>query len=281
MMGAILVSGSGVVDGDCALSPRDVVRQYPQGAYTTALVLDHHDVVDWDLHLQRLVKNVEHLHTQRPPSFHKLMQWCRDHQGDLPALLEARVQPQVAAALCALAAVPSGTAQSQPSMLTVIVSEVTGGWDSCTTPPVETVVYCAHVPPSAESVPVTVMVHGAPRHWAHAKHCQWVVDRRALEDIKPPEVSEIILSSAEGELVEGLVSNFYVVTPRNGVEPISCNDPIQDFELHTSGPSQPALLGITQQRILQACADIGLQVKLSAPMMADRYTWQEAFITNW
>lgn len=72
----------------------------------------------------------------------------------------------------------------------------------------------AHMPTSWHVVLACpqVLVHGSPRRWAHAKHCQWVLDRRQLEAAKPPGCSEVLLLDDQGHLVEGLASNFYVVT---------------------------------------------------------------------
>jgi branched-subunit amino acid aminotransferase/4-amino-4-deoxychorismate lyase len=40
---------------------------------------------------------------------------------------------------------------------------------------------------------------------------QWVRDRMGLEQLKPPDVNEIILHADDGALLEGTQTNFYVI----------------------------------------------------------------------
>jgi hypothetical protein len=56
-----------------------------------------------------------------------------------------------------------------------------------------------------------VVARGSPRPWARAKHCEWVLQRRALEAFRPADAAEVILLDGDGGLLEGLVSNFFVV----------------------------------------------------------------------
>jgi hypothetical protein len=184
-----------------------------------------------------------------------------------------------------------------------------------------------------------VVVAGAPRPLAQAKHCNWVLQRQSLEKLKQQGFDEVILQDASsGALLEGLASNFYVVanaaslpassraatSSSSASSSSSClyategslaaaaaadgvtgNEPLkpallESFEsdpgsssntaaaaslteglvLMTTGATEAALWGITQQRVLQACAAIGLQVELQPPLPVDLSAWQEAFLTN-
>ena len=59
--------------------------------------------------------------------------------------------------------------------------------------------------------PVRVEVRGLPRSNARAKDSEWVRRRRALEASKPADANEVVLSSPDGRLMEGLSSNFFAV----------------------------------------------------------------------
>ena len=65
-----------------------------------------------------------------------------------------------------------------------------------------------HTPPQD---PVAVAVLGPPRQLPEAKDSAWVTTRAPLERAKPPGVSEALLATARGALVEGLVTNLFVV----------------------------------------------------------------------
>jgi hypothetical protein len=187
----------------------------------------------------------------------------------------------------------------------------------------------------APDAPVEVLVAGRPRRWAHAKHCQWVLDRRQLEALKGPTTAEVVLAGGRGELLEGLASNVFVVATAEaggegagaggsapGAQPqgagcegagaggsaqgAGCDEagdsgraqgaapgaghdsskqgapePLRGVVLLTNSPGDAALAGITQRRVVEAAAAVGLAVELRAPRMAERGRWLEAFTTNW
>jgi hypothetical protein len=128
----------------------------------------------------------------------------------------------------------------------------------------------------------------------------------------------VVLAGAEGQLLEGLVSNFFVIatvaagtaagaatvadTQQQGqqgslqhlkhqqlrgeqqqeqLQQEDSAEQLEDLVLITNGPHEAALLGVTQQRVLQAAALLGLRVVLAAPTAETKGLWKEAFITNW
>ena len=70
--------------------------------------------------------------------------------------------------------------------------------------------HCAVLPP-IPSPPIKVEIRGSPRSNAKAKDSEWVRDRKHLEDLKPPDVNEIILHDEKGALFEGSQTNFYAI----------------------------------------------------------------------
>jgi hypothetical protein len=85
--------------------------------------------------------------------------------------------------------------------------------------------------PPIPSPPIKVEIRGAPRHNAKAKDSNWVRwgfpanrphhamgphtpagrDRKWLEDLKPPDVNELVLRNEDGLLLEGTQTNFYAI----------------------------------------------------------------------
>ena len=63
-------------------------------------------------------------------------------------------------------------------------------------------------------------IRGAPRSNAEAKDSEWVRQRQGLMASKPQDVNELLLAGADGTILEGLSSNFFVV---------------MDGALHTAG----------------------------------------------
>jgi len=56
-----------------------------------------------------------------------------------------------------------------------------------------------------------LQVRGAPRSNAEAKDSEWVRQRQGLVASKPQDVNELLLADADGTILEGLSSNFFVI----------------------------------------------------------------------
>jgi len=52
---------------------------------------------------------------------------------------------------------------------------------------------------------------------AKAKDSEWVRQRKAWESSKPAGVNEVLLVTPEGQLLEGLTSNFFVLDSQGAV----------------------------------------------------------------
>lgn len=135
---------------------------------------------------------------------------------------------------------------------------------------------------------------GGPRALAQAKHCAWAVERRPLEQLKAEAgVDEVVLSDEAGVLLEGLVSNFYVIADAAALAAGGAGvdsqqqqqrggaDALGGLVLLTTGAHHAALPGVTQQRVTAAAARIGLRVLLQPACAGQQGAWREAFITNW
>ncbi|GLC43289.1 hypothetical protein PLESTF_000413700 [Pleodorina starrii] len=89
-----------------------------------------------------------------------------------------------------------------------------GGSGSGSGPTAHIAVYCKAVqpPPYGPEHAVQAAVLGRPRSLPGAKACSWVRERRGYEERKPPEAAEVLLADASGRILEGLTTNFCVVT---------------------------------------------------------------------
>ena len=73
--GGIVQLTNGHRVGEQPTNLRDFLLEAPRGAYTTALVNDGFSIVDWALHLVRLVKSIAALHASIPHYFDAYYRW--------------------------------------------------------------------------------------------------------------------------------------------------------------------------------------------------------------
>ncbi|WIA11574.1 hypothetical protein OEZ85_011680 [Tetradesmus obliquus] len=171
-------------------SPQTLLKQHRQWSYTTALARQGCLVVDWQLHLQRLIRNAQLLGQQRPPTYAKFLAWLEEQQDTAAATaaLDAAVRPQVAQALQMLTSADQQQQQQQEvqAMVTVLVRDpqhdISESQPGC--PPLSVLVWAKQVPPAAASSPAKLLVAGGPRELAQAKHCGWALQRQPLEQLK-------------------------------------------------------------------------------------------------
>eukprot|EP00743_Colponemidia_sp_Colp-15_P008516 GILK01009263.1.p1 GENE.GILK01009263.1~~GILK01009263.1.p1 ORF type:complete len:342 (+),score=21.17 GILK01009263.1:90-1028(+) len=110
---------------------------------------------------------------------------------------------------------------------------------------------------------IDVQVFGSPRDHPSAKLSSWLRQRRPLEEAKLTGVSEVLLASEEGEITEGLVSNFFVV-----IDGVVCTARVG------------ILPGSTRHVVADLCSLHNIPIRFEAPSLATASSWQEAFISN-
>eukprot|EP00897_Mesotaenium_endlicherianum_P010042 jgi/Mesen1/9066/ME000578S08319 len=134
----------------------------------------------------------------------------------------------------------------------------------------------------------TVVALGPGRALAQAKFSEWVATRKVLEQCKPADAAEVLLSTDGDALLEGLVTNFFVIAARlpgeTGGEPSpagqDAQSPWKGLELQTASVDAGVLPGVIRHEVLRACERLGLPVRQVAPLWSQRDTWRAAFITN-
>jgi branched-subunit amino acid aminotransferase/4-amino-4-deoxychorismate lyase len=90
---------------------------------------------------------------------------------------------------------------------------------------------------------------------------RWVEERKCFVD---PALEETLLLDPAGQVLEGSQTNFFAV--ERGPVLVTAKDGV--------------LLGTVRASVLEACAALGIAVRLQAPGVGDVHEWQECFISS-
>ncbi|KAL6123826.1 hypothetical protein ACLB2K_076343 [Fragaria x ananassa] len=121
-------------------------------------------------------------------------------------------------------------------------------------------------------------VVGRGRDVAAAKYSDWVRIRKPLERLRPPSGTELLLSNDGDRILEGSVSNFFVVCRKEDNE--AKEQTIDCFEVQTAPISDGVLPGIIRQLVIEVCLSKGIPFREVAPLWSEHEFWEEAFITS-
>lgn len=123
---------------------------------------------------------------------------------------------------------------------------------------------------------------GPPRQVPIGKDSAWVKQRHYLEKMRPESNTEIVLCTQDGRLLEGLVTNLYVIQKIQHVHKSSSSSPCgsEDYAVYTAQVEEGVVWGTMRKMVLFVCERIGLTVKEEAPKMSERHMWEEAFLSN-
>ncbi|GAU23722.1 hypothetical protein TSUD_46520 [Trifolium subterraneum] len=127
-------------------------------------------------------------------------------------------------------------------------------------------------------------VGGYGRNVAAAKYSDWVRIRKTLEKLRPPSVTELLLSNDGNQILEGCVTNFFVVCRKDsgsddGNVPYDYGNK-NNFEVQTAPINDGVLPGIIRQLVLEVCRNEGIPFREVAPSWSKHEIWEEAFITS-
>ncbi|CAA3033690.1 uncharacterized protein LOC111376373 isoform X1 [Olea europaea subsp. europaea] len=128
-------------------------------------------------------------------------------------------------------------------------------------------------------------VVGPGRDVANAKYSDWVRLRKSLEKLRPPSITELLLSNDGDRILEGCLTNFFVICLKDNNEDNNFAEKkgLQTFrsvEIQTAPVADGILPGVIRQVITQICLQIGIPLREVAPSWSQRELWVEAFITN-
>ncbi|KAL4458562.1 hypothetical protein ABPG75_013427 [Micractinium tetrahymenae] len=299
--------------------PKQFVLDNPRGAYTTIWVRCSGgsdvsgragsssstaplELVDWATHLERLVRSLRAMHKELQGCYARYYAWLKGNPDPEPKALQRLLGPPV---WQALAAAEQAHAAAQHLMLIVVLPPDDGS------PCGLEVRVLAHPCSPPGSSPCAAVVLGGPRRVPEGKDSGWVADRQPLEQLRDAAggaaSDEVLLCTADGRLLEGLVTNFFAVTceaashgaseeaAAAGVEERRGGDAAAPswsgggcpgtpepaaVTVWTAGVGDGVVWGTVRARVLQACRTLGYAVREEAPSAQSRHAWSEAFITN-
>uniref|UniRef100_A0A0D9VEC8 Uncharacterized protein n=1 Tax=Leersia perrieri TaxID=77586 RepID=A0A0D9VEC8_9ORYZ len=135
-----------------------------------------------------------------------------------------------------------------------------------------------YVPPVFGEVGARLAVAGRGRDAAAAKM------RKGMEKMRPPGVTELLLTNDGDRILEGSITNFFVVCRREGEhslnEPLSVEIMANEFEVQTAPLGDGILPGIIRQIVIEVCHDIGIPFREVSPSWSKHKLWEEAFVTS-
>ncbi|KAK8691842.1 hypothetical protein V6N13_075337 [Hibiscus sabdariffa] len=125
---------------------------------------------------------------------------------------------------------------------------------------------------------------GRGRDISDAKYSDWVRLRKPLEKLRPHSVTELLLSNDGDRILEGCITNFFVICQidKSEAEGKYMNDygNAYSVEVQTAPISDGVLPGVIRQLVIEVCRIKGIPVREVAPSWERHQLWEEAFVTN-
>ncbi|KMS95531.1 hypothetical protein BVRB_007380 isoform A [Beta vulgaris subsp. vulgaris] len=122
------------------------------------------------------------------------------------------------------------------------------------------------------------------RDFAEAKYSDWARLRKPLEMLRPPSVTELLMSDNGDRILEGTITNFFVVRFKEKVEAKETsliNDGgLLSYEVQTAPVNDGVLPGVIRQLVIEICLREGIAIREVSPSWSERDYWEEAFVTN-
>uniref|UniRef100_A0A7N0V5W4 Class IV aminotransferase n=1 Tax=Kalanchoe fedtschenkoi TaxID=63787 RepID=A0A7N0V5W4_KALFE len=123
-------------------------------------------------------------------------------------------------------------------------------------------------------------VVGCGRDVAAAKYSDWARLRKPLMKMKPPSATELLLTNDGNHILEGCVTNFFVVCRKDLSEMRRTTFLNHSYEVQTAPICDGVLPGIIRQVVIEVCAVNDIPLQEVAPSWSERESWEEAFVTS-
>lgn len=261
------------------------LRSQPPGAYTATRSSNNSSLLlFWARHLERLAQSVKLVSKEMPLLFPNDPAKLLDFDDQLKFMVQSSLSIGLKEALAIrkddeellVMAFITGAAEDHAENTH---SNEHAGFEVC-------VHISRYLPinPDVANSGIQVAVMGLGRDLPNAKHSEWVRSRQALEKRRPKDVTEIILSNDGDLLLEGLVTNFFVVS--RGKEMVIKTKTStgeekkrENFVLQTA-PLRGVLPGVIRKLIVEICDEQGIPFEESPPSWHGRHSWVESFTTN-
>ncbi|KAI5648788.1 hypothetical protein M9H77_34793 [Catharanthus roseus] len=277
---------NGVIASNGDAQPVTTLLQSHSGAYTTTRTLDNgSQLLLWERHLTRLCDSVQVLINSKPEYLFgsKKFMFRLDMLSVKSSMWDSLVRILVNDSMKkALPVVLEGRKYEEEIAVTTLVSgnlEELGDVEDLDEQRIYEILnvylhFGSYVPPvfgiQGKGAHLAVVGHG--RDVANAKYSDWVRHRKHLEKLKPPSVTELLLSSDGDHILEGSVTNFFVVCVKDRNE--------EGVEIQTAPLQAGVLPGVIRQVIIDICSRNAIPFKEVAPSWSQREIWSEAFITS-
>ncbi|EES15494.3 hypothetical protein BDA96_08G001800 [Sorghum bicolor] len=276
---AVLVS-NGAISPHAPPSAAAFLDSTP-GAYTTARGTLHW----WPRHLRRLAESATLLARSHPDLLGLPVPRSRALDLDFHSI-QSLVNPSVRVAIHEMRARLPMTKDDDDLALTALVRGAGAGADSVSASGDGLDVF-VHVgtysPPIFGESGARLAVAGRGRDAAAAKYASWARIRKSMEKMRPPGVTELLLTNDGDHILEGAVTNFFVVCQQEEHErneQFSNQTMDIKFEVQTAPLSDGVLPGIIRQIVIEVCHDIGIPVREMSPSWSNNELWKEAFVTS-
>ncbi|CAL5078780.1 unnamed protein product [Urochloa decumbens] len=268
---AVLVS-NGAVSPRAPPSAASFLEANP-GAYTTA----RGSLLWWPRHLRRLAESATLLARSHP----HLLGLPRPRSLDSffsETPIHALVNPSVRLAVHEMRS-KMPMVKEDDLALTALIR----GGDSISRDGLDVFVHVGtYTPPVFGASGARVAVAGTGRDAAAAKYAPWARMRKSMEKMRPRGVTELLLTNDGDHILEGSVTNFFVVCQKEHQkkEPFPVQTLENNFEVQTAPISDGILPGVIRQIVIEVCHDIGIPVREVSPSWSNHELWQEAFVTS-
>ncbi|XP_059291065.1 uncharacterized protein LOC132044587 isoform X1 [Lycium ferocissimum] len=263
-----------------------------QGAYTTTRT--HNDgslLLFWERHMSRLSNSLRILLNSNPELLFN-SETCRvplSLVSTKPTMLDSLVQSLVNDSMRkALPFVLKQRRSGGEFAITCLVSGNVDRLEENLSTAFDVYVHVgSYVPPlfGIHENAARLAVVGRGRRVANAKYSDWVRQRKQLEKLRPPSVNELLLSNNGDQILEGCLTNLFVVCRKDVNDDYQKasqreNESTVSIELQTAPLRDGVLPGVVRQVILDTCSRNKISVREIAPSWSERDMWSEAFITN-
>ncbi|XP_044507834.1 uncharacterized protein LOC123227198 isoform X2 [Mangifera indica] len=290
-----ILFSNGVISNSSDTPPVSTFLQTHPGAYTTTRTHNNgSSLMFWDRHLQRLANSARILFNSHPEllftSSHDTMPSLAKPSSS--SMWESMVKSLVNDSMNKV--MPIALKERRDGEELSVTALFCGDFDKLGG--MENVgfenickVFDVHVHLSGY-VPSVFGFHGSGAHLAvvgrgrdvgEAKYSDWVRLRKSLEKLRPPTVTELLLSNDGDQILEGSVTNFFVVCCKgHSKAEDNCLHSNHAFEVQTAPISDGALPGVIRQLVIEVCLNKGIPIREVSPSWSKHELWEEAFITS-
>lgn len=254
------------IESNITQTARQALQAYPHNAYTTLVTTRKSSAVpQFSFHCERLQNSALLINGASPPSIENALLKA---MSTAVASVASDDEVQLVIVL-----IPSATEEATTQGETDLTCQVKD--DTLNNTRWTLLVHASVIQVASTVDSIVVEARGAPRKQAFAKNTAWIEERHWLEAARGENITETILIGSSSDedsaledlvLLEGLVTNFYVI--------------MRDGSLCTASLGDQILSGSIRHVVIQVARQRGMVVVERAPRISDRKNFAGAFITN-